>query len=73
MDDKKITALRLQGGYFFKRDIKDGQAKDKAEDKKPSHEVPVPEKKNLDVVKGAYCLDGQYKYDFSGHKRKHGF
>lgn len=28
------------------------------EDKKPSHEVPVPEKKNLGVVKGAYCLDG---------------
>ena len=54
----------MQGGYFIKRDIKDGQAKDKAEEKKPSHEVPVPEKKDLEGNKGAYCLDGQYNYDF---------
>lgn len=37
---------------------KTAQADDKPAAVKPSHEVPVPEKKNLDVVKGSYWLHG---------------
>lgn len=37
---------------------KTAQAEDKPAAVKQSHEVPVPEKKNLDVVKGSYWLHG---------------
>lgn len=37
---------------------KTAQADDKPAAVKPSHEAPVPEKKNLDVVKGSYWLHG---------------